>query len=72
VLAISLDKVSQKLMGLDVNTYIDEPEDKVVFNVTYKDLPDGTQYSVSTSLVAAAKDLKIVIENSGYKKGAGN
>ena len=72
VLAISLDKVSQKLMGLDVNTYIDKPEDKVVFNVTYKDLPDGTQYAASTSLVAAAQDLKIVIENSGYKKGAAN
>ncbi len=58
-------------MSLDVNTYIDKPEDKVVFNVTYKDLPDGTQYPVTTSLVADAQNLKIVIENSGYKKGAG-
>ncbi len=71
VLAISIDKASQKLMALSVNTYIDNPEDKVTFEVTYKDLPDGTQYPVITSLVAAAKDLKIVIENSGYKKGAG-
>jgi hypothetical protein len=46
--------------------------DQVIFDVTYKDLPDGTQYIVTTSLVAAAKDLKIVIENSGYKKGAAN
>jgi hypothetical protein len=70
-LSISLDKANQKLMALDVSTYIDKPEDKVVFNVTYKDLPDGTQYSATTSLVAEAENLKIVIENSGYKKGAG-
>ncbi len=70
-LAISLDKANQKLMSLDVATYIDKPEDKVVFNVTYKDLPDGTQYPVTTSLDASAQNLKIVIENSGYKKGAG-
>ena len=71
VLAISIDKTTQKLMALNVSTYIDKPEDKVVFDVTYKDLPDGTQYPVTTSLVAAAKDLKIVIEQSGFKKGAG-
>ena len=70
-LSISLDKANQKLISLDVGTYIDKPEDKVIFNVTYKDLPDGTQYPVTTSLVADAQNLKIVIENSGYKKGAG-
>jgi hypothetical protein len=71
-LSISLDKANQKLMALDVSTYIDKPDDKVVFNVTYKDLPDGTQYPVNTSLGADAQNLKIVIENSGYKKGAGH
>jgi hypothetical protein len=71
VLAISIDKTTQKLMALSVSTYIDKPEEKVVFDVTYKDLPDGTQYPVTTSLVAGAKDLKIVIEQSGFKKGAG-
>lgn len=70
-LSVSLDKSNQKLISLDVNTYIDNVEDKVVFNVTYKDLPDGTQYPVSTSLFANAQNLKIVIENSGYRKGTG-
>ncbi len=71
ILAISIDKTTQKLMAIGVSTYIDKPEDKVTFDVKYKDLPDGTQYPVTTSLVAAAKDLKIVIEQSGFKKGAG-
>ena len=71
MLSISINKETQKLMAGTVSTYIDKPEDKVIFDVTYKDLPDGTQYTVTTSLVAEAKDLKIVIENSGYRKGAG-
>lgn len=72
MLSLSLDKANQKLMAGNITTYIDKPEDKVIFDVTYKDLPDGTQYIVTTSLVAAAKNLKIVIENSGYKKGSAN
>ncbi len=32
---------------------------------------DGTKYSASTILDAQAKQVKIVIENSGYKKAAG-
>ena len=72
MLSLSLDKANQKLMAGNITTYIDKPEDKVIFDVTYKDLPDGTQYIVTTSLVAAAQNLKIVIENSGYKKGSAN
>ena len=72
MLSISVDKTSKKLMVLDVSTYIDKPDQKVVFNVTYSDLPDGTQYAGTTSLDAAAKNVKIVIVNSGYKKAAGH
>src|SRR6185295_12387878 len=71
MLSISIDKANQKLMSVDVSTYIDDPDKKVVFNVTYSDLPDGTQYANSTTLDAQAKSLKIVIVNSGYKKGNG-
>lgn len=68
MLSISVDKATQKLIALDVLTYIDDPSQKVIFNVTYSDLPDGTQYAGSTTLDAQAKNLKIVIVNSGYKK----
>ncbi len=71
MLSISIDKSTKKLMALDVSTYINEPAQKVIFNVTYTDLPDGTQYQGSTTLDAQAKNLKIVIVNSGYKKAAG-
>jgi hypothetical protein len=71
MLSISIDKVSQKIMAVAVSTSVDDPSEKVVFNITYKDLPDGTQYAANTTLDAQAKKVKIVIENSGYRKSAG-
>lgn len=70
-LSISVDKVASKLIALSVTTSVEEPDQKVLFNVTMKDLPDGTQYAATTVLEATAKKLKIVIENSGFKKSAG-
>jgi len=69
MLSITIDKSTQKLLALDVNTYTDKADQQVVFNVTFSDLPDKTQYQGSTSLDAKAKDVKIAIVNSGYKKG---
>jgi hypothetical protein len=71
ILSVSIDKVNKKIMAVDVTTSVDDPSEKVVFNITYSDLPDGTQYAGTTTLDAQAKDLKIVIANSGYKKAAG-
>jgi hypothetical protein len=69
LLSMSIDKAAQKIMAVDVTTSV-EPGDKVVFNIAYKNLPDGTQYEGSTILDAKAKDLKIVIENSGFKNAS--
>jgi hypothetical protein len=71
MLSISVDNSGQKLIVLDVNTYIDDPSGKVVFNIVCSDLPGGTQYAGSTTIEAQTKNLRIVIVNSGYKKAAG-
>jgi hypothetical protein len=70
VLAVSLDRTNKKLMALDVTTSVDDPTRKVVFNITFSNLPDGTQFAGKTTLDASEKNLKIVIENSGFKKAA--
>ncbi|OQP54287.1 hypothetical protein A4H97_22645 [Niastella yeongjuensis] len=69
-LSVTVDKVRQIILAIDVNTYIDDPEDKVIFNIKYNTLPDKTQYAEMTTLQADAKKVKIDIENSGYKKAA--
>ncbi|MEI6900297.1 MAG: hypothetical protein WCL00_10500, partial [Bacteroidota bacterium] len=71
MLANSLDKANQKIMAVDVTTSVDDPSQLVIFNITYNNLPDGTQYAGSITLDAKAKNLKIVIENSGFKNAAG-
>jgi hypothetical protein len=67
LLAVSLNKADQKLMALDITTTVDDPKQKVVFNITYGNLPDGTQFPGKTTLDAREKNLKIVIEDSGFK-----
>ncbi len=71
LLSISVDLAGKKLMAISVNTYIDNPSEKVLFDVTYNTLPDGTQYAAQTVLAAQAKNLKLVVEESGFKKGSG-
>ncbi len=69
-LSVTIDKVKKIILAIDVNTYIDDPKDKVIFNIKYNTLPDKTQYPETTSLEANAKKVKVVIGNSGYKKAA--
>ena len=71
VLSVSVAKEKKMILAIAVNTYIENASDKVIFNITYNTLPDGTQYAGKTSLEANAKNVKIDIVNSGYKKGAG-
>lgn len=68
LLSISVDLEAKKLIALSVSTWIDKPDDKVGFDVVYKELPDGTQYPAQTVLEATAKSLKIEIDQSGFKK----
>jgi hypothetical protein len=67
---VKLNKEKNLLMGVNVNSYVDGPGDKIAFNITYAQLPDGTQYPAQTLLDMPAKKLKISIINEGYKKGA--
>ncbi|MGL2963544.1 hypothetical protein ACSVH2_06955 [Flavobacterium sp. RSB2_4_14] len=71
MLSVTLNKETKKLKAIDVSTTVEGSKEKAVFNVTYKDLPDGTQFAETTTLDAKEKSVKIVIKNSGYKKGSG-
>jgi hypothetical protein len=72
MLTMSVDVEKRMLLGMSVSTSIDKPSEKVVFDLNYSTLPDNTQYPSNITLDATAKNLKIVMENSGYKKGAGH
>jgi hypothetical protein len=66
-LTIQLDGAANRLLGLDVASYLDSPEDAVTLNVQFGALPDGTSYSAQTVLDAKAKDVRVVIQNTGHR-----
>jgi len=72
ILSVSVDVEKQMLTAVSVNTFVDNPAEKVMFDVKYNVLPDGTQYAGITTLDAQAKEVKVNIESSGFKKSAGH
>ncbi len=66
-LTIDLDPASNKLLGLGVNSYLDKQEDTVALAVQMNLLPDGALYAGKTTLDAKAKNITVVVQNSGYR-----
>lgn len=66
-LGIAVDPKAARLLGLNVATYLEKPEDKVTLDVGMGTLSDGTVFTAKTTLDAVAKNIRVVIENSGHK-----
>ena len=64
---IDIDAKAALLSALSVATYLEKPEDAVTLNVRFAALPDGTSYTAQTALEAKAKNIRVVVENSGHR-----
>jgi hypothetical protein len=69
-LTVDMNPTTSALLGLGVNTYLDKPDETVTLTVKMTTLPDGALYAAETTLDAKAKDITVVIQNSGYKPAA--
>ena len=67
LMAIDVDGAANRLVGVNVNSYLDTPEDAVTLNVEMSALADGTGYTAQTTLDAKAKNIQVVIQNTGYR-----
>jgi hypothetical protein len=67
-LAIAIDIANNIVSGLGVSTYLDSPTDVVTLSAGMGQLNDGTIYTSSITLNAAAKNLTVTVRNSGYRK----
>jgi hypothetical protein len=65
---LTFDSATKKVLGYDVNTYLDAPADVVTLKVVFDNLPDGTNYVAQTVLNATAKQVQIKTLSSGYTK----
>jgi hypothetical protein len=66
-LAVDVDAAANRLLGVSVASYLDKPEDAVTLDVQFGALADGTSYTAQTTLDAAAKNIRVVIQNSGHR-----
>jgi hypothetical protein len=70
VLSVEVDPASNRVIGLTVATYLDDPNDAVTLDVRFSSLQDGTGYPATEVLLANAKNLSVNVTNSGYRKSA--
>lgn len=66
-MAIDVDAKAALLSALSVATYLEKPEDTVTLDVRFATLADGTSYNAQTTLEAKAKNIRVVVENSGHR-----
>ena len=67
-LTLTLDSESKSMRHVTVDTYLDEPDNKVTLDVSFQSLPDGTSYAGETVLTIPKDNIEVRIENSNYQK----
>lgn len=67
-LGVGIDIASNRISGLTVASYLDSPSDGVTMTADMAQLNDGTSYASDITLNAAAKNLTVTVQNSGYRK----
>lgn len=67
-MTIGFDTATRKIGTINVNTYMDSPQDAVTLSVQMASLPDGTNYAQQTVLNATAKQIQVTTTSSNYAK----
>ena len=67
-LGVEMDLASNRPLGVNVSTYLDDAKDAVTLDVRMGQLNDGTTYASNIALDAKAKNLTVTVQNSGYRK----
>ena len=67
VLGVEVNMTNNKILGLQVATYVDKPEDTVSLTVQFANLVDGTGYPSQITLDATKQNIRVATRNSGYR-----
>ena len=67
-LGVEVDLVNNRALGVKVSTYLDDAKAVVTLDVSMGQLNDGTTHASNITLDAKAKNLKVTVQNSGYRK----
>jgi hypothetical protein len=69
-LGVEIELPTNRLVGVSVASYLDDPSDAIALKVGMSILPDGTLFPGQTVLDAKAKDMRVAIQNSGHRRVA--
>jgi hypothetical protein len=67
-MVITLDSAAKALQQIAVDTWLDDPAQKVRLDVQMQSLPDGTSYPGRVVLAIPSSNLQVQITNSDYQK----
>lgn len=67
-LAVVINLADNVVAGIAVSSYLDSPTDVVTLDAKMGQLNDGTIYTSDSTLNAAAKNLTVTVQNTGYRK----
>lgn len=67
-LGVEVDVTNNRLLALTVKSYLEDAKDAVSLNARMAALNDGTSYAETITLEAPAKQLKVAVDNGGYRK----
>jgi len=71
LVGVNVNPSTNSLLALNVSSYVESPkDDSVELVVKMGNLADGTAYSERMTLDAPSESLKVVVENSGYRKSS--
>lgn len=68
MLTLVFDSDVKALRQLNVDTWLDEPDNKVTLTVSFESMPDGVNYAAETVLQIPKSQLEVRIDNSNYEK----
>ena len=67
-ITFTISAQSKQLQSVNVQSYLNDPSDKVTINAQFAQLPDGTNHVASTLINGVSKQLTVNDVNSNYQK----
>jgi hypothetical protein len=67
-LGVEIDLKNNRIQGISVSTYLDNPKEPILMDAQMGQLNDGTSYVSGVSLYANANSVNVTVQNSGYRK----
>lgn len=67
---IEFDRALSRIRAVKIATYLESPKDAISLEIQFSSLPDGTNHPHVITLDAPAKNIRVMVANTGYRIGS--